>query len=398
MTDIMRLFLEPTSVAVIGVPRATGPDAYNIVENMLDAGFSGTIYPINPRAGEILGIKAYSSILDIDGEIDLAVIMIARAEVPRVVWECVRKDVKAITIVTQGFADADDEGKRLQAEVLQIARRNGTRIVGPNSWGTANPFRNFTSGFTPLVLQKHPIGLIAQTGFYAGQSQMAGKFLDLGNTCDIGFSEGLEYFENDPETKIVFLHIEGIKNGREFVKAASRLSKKKPIIALKVGRGEQGAKAAISHTGNLAGRDEIYEAAFRQCGIIRVSEICEFPDLAKALLNLPLIRGPRVGVITSTGGAGMMTIDILEKHGLRLAQLSSAALDRMSAIAPPWQSLGNPADMWAASMIEGHPLNEVVFTALDSMLQDDNVDAVMLLFPAFIVAGGNESRLLDICM
>ena len=395
MSDTMKPFLEPRSVALIGVPRAIGPEAYNTLENLLNAGFSGSVYPVNPKADGILGLRAYASILDIADNIDLAVISVSRSEVPRTVMECTRKDIRAITIVSQGFADADDEGRSMQEEIVRMARQGGARILGPNTWGTANPFNNFSSGFTPLVLERIPVGLIAQTGFYCGHPEVAGKFIDLGNACDINFADGLEYFDDDPDTKVILLHIEGIGDARKFMEMAARVSIKKPIAALKTGSGEQGAKAAQSHTGSLVGNDEIYEAAFRQCGVTRVRELHEFEDLAKTFLKLPLMKGRRVGIITPTGGAGMMTIDLVEKHRLSVAQLSTATLDRMNSLAPTWQRVGNPADIWPSSMIAGHPLEEVFLTALDSMLQDENVDGVMVLMPAF-VGRGEQTKLTEI--
>jgi len=386
LPDIMKRFLEPRSVAIIGVSRATGLASFNILENMINAGFSGRVYPVNPNADEILGIKAYPSVLDIADDIDLAVVSTPRTVVPGVVRECAQRGIKAITIVGQGFADGDDEGRVMQDEIVSIARQGGVRILGPNTFGTVNAFNKFSSAFIPMIMKRIPIGFISQTGFYfpgLPNFTVAGKGIDLGNACDIEFADGLEYFEDDPDIRLIFLHIEGIRDGRRFMEVARRVVRKKPILALKTGRGEEGARAAQSHTGTLVGRDEVYDAAFRQCGVVRITELDEFEDLAKAFLNLPLMTGRGVAVITVTGAVGIMAIDHLEKYGLRLARLSTGTLDRINALAPSWQRMDNPADIWPAAMIAGHPFDEVFATVLDSFAKDENVHAVLLIFAGF---------------
>lgn len=392
--DMMKPFLEARSVAIIGISRVTGPGTYNILENMINAGFSGRVYPVNPHADEILGIKVYPSVLDIPEDIDLAIITLPRLEVPRIVRECTQRGIRAITIVTQGFADGDEEGGEMQAEIVRIARQGGARVLGPNTWGTANAFNNFGSGFSPMMMAKIPIGFISQTGFYFGLPAVAGKGIDLGNACDIDFADGLECFEDDPDIRLILLHIEGIRNGRRFMEVAARVARKKPILALKTGRDEEGARAAQSHTGTLVGKDEVYDAAFRQCGVIRVGDVEEFEDLAKAFLNLPPMRGRGVAVITPSGGAGIMAIDLLRKHHLRLARLSPATLDRINAFTSAWQRIGNPADIWPAFAIAGHPLDEVFTTVLDSLLQDEDVHAVMLLLPT--IQAEQKAKVLEI--
>lgn len=395
MSNTMKPFMDPRSVALIGISRATGPDAHNILENLMNAGYSGRIYPVNPKADEILGLRAYASVLDIADDIDLAVLSVSRSEVLRTVMECTQMGIRAITIISEGFADANDEGREMQSEVVRIAREGGARILGPNTWGTANAFNNFSTGFTPMILGKIPSGFIAQTGFYFGLTDVAGKGIDLGNTGDIDFVDGLEYFEDDPDIKVIFLHIEGIRDGRRFMEVAARVARKKPILAVKTGRVEAAARATQSHSGSLAGSDEVYDAAFRQSGIIRVADLDQFEDLAKAFLRLPLMRGKGVAFITPSGGAGIMAIDLTQKHDLHLAQFSLETLGRVNALAPVWQRVDNPVDIWAASAFGKYPLREVFPTVLDSLLQDEDVHAVMLLFPGY-VAHTEEKKLLEI--
>ena len=396
MDSAMKPFMEPKSVAIIGISRLTGPGNYNILENLLSIGYSGKIYPVNPRAKEILGVRVYPSVLAVPGDIELAVISMPRSAVPRIVGECAQKGIKSIIIITRGFDDGDNEGRRLQAEISRIARQGGARILGPNTWGIANAFYNFTSGFSPMMMKRKPIGFVAQTGFYFGVPEIGGKGIDVGNATDIDFADALEYYETDPDTKVIFLHIEGLRNGRRFVEVAARVSRKKPILALKTGREEEAAKAVRSHTGSLAGRDEVYDAAFKKCGVIRVNELDEFESLARAFLSLPLMKGNGIAVITSSGGAGIKAIDLLPKHHLRLARLSPSTMERLNSFAPPWHTIGNPADIWPAFAVAGHPPEKVFSATLDALLRDDDVHAILLLFPAYTARPEQKAQVLEI--
>lgn len=382
----MKLFMEPGSVAVIGVSRRTGPGSFNIFENLVNSGFLGKLYPVNPYVDEIMGRKAYPSVKDVPEEIDLAVVSTPRSVVPGIVHECTEKGIRAIIVVGQGFADGDEEGRKLQAEILRIAGQGGARILGPNTFGTANAFNHFTSAFAPMIMKRVPIGIICQTGFYfvgLPNFTVVGKAIDLGNACDIEFAEALEYFEYDPDIRLIFMHIEGISNGRRFMEVARRVAKQKPVLALKTGKGEEGARAAQSHTGSLVGRDEVYDAAFRQCGVIRIGDTDEFEDLAKAFLNLPPMKGKGVAVITITGAGGIMAIDLLEKYNLRLAKLSAETLDRINALAPAWLRVGNPTDIWPAFMIAGYPVEQVFTTTMEACLNDEDVSGIILIFAGF---------------
>jgi len=226
-------------VALIGVSRQTGEGARNILEHILSYGYRGRIYPINPNVSEILGVKTYSSVTEITDDVDLAVIATPRSSVPQLVKECAECNIKAIVIVAQGFSDAsDEEGKQLQKEINDIAQAKQARILGPNTLGTANAFINFSSSFAKLRMKKHPIGVICQTGiFFVGFPEMAfvGKGIDLGNACDISFADGLKYFENDSETKVVALHIEGMQDTKAFTNISRDIARNNPVLALKKG-------------------------------------------------------------------------------------------------------------------------------------------------------------------
>ncbi|PIU55532.1 MAG: CoA-binding protein, partial [Chloroflexi bacterium CG07_land_8_20_14_0_80_51_10] len=384
IVEQMRLFMEPESIAFIGVPRDTGEGSLNVVENLVNYGFSGKIYPVNPNAKEILGIRAYPSIKDVPGKIDLAVILTPRSAVLGAVNECIEKKAKAIVIVAGGFADAGEEGKALQAQIVRIAREGGARILGPNSLGVANAFYNLSTAFLPLAIEKIPAAMICQTGMlFSGTPRfvLTGKAIDLANCSDIDFADGLEYFEDDPDVKLIALYIEGIQNGPRFVEVASRVARKKPILALKAGRSQLGAKAAQSHTGSLVGRDEVYDTVFKQCGIIRVSDMDELEDLSKAFLNLPLMKGRRIGIATISYAAGTLAVDACEDWNLEMAELSSETVARIKQLYPAWLSVRNPVDMGPASTT-AESIKSTAKTFLEALLSDEQVDGVVFIVGA----------------
>jgi Acyl-CoA synthetase (NDP forming) len=385
----MKNFLEPRSVAIFGVSRRTGKEAFNILESLLSYGYQGKVYPINPNASEILGIKCYSSIREVPEQCDLAIINLPRQLVPQVVRECASNGIESVVIETQGFADADDdEGKQLQGELDEVIRGSKVRVLGPNSLGTGNAFANFSSSFARLEMERVPVGVICQTGvFMCGFFflKLVGKGIDLGNGCDLDFADGLRYFEQDDDIKVVALHIEGIKDGRRFMEAANTITRKKPVVALKTGKSERAAQAAQSHTGSLVGKDEVWDVGLRQSGIIRVSDVDEFADVVKAFYTLPLMKGRRLGVVTYTGGVGIMCIDACQKCGLEMAKLSQATINRLDALYPSWQNVGNPADIWPAIMVERKAsLSEVEEIAVDTLLSDPGVDAVLCILGEFM--------------
>jgi acyl-CoA synthetase (NDP forming) len=378
----MKLFVEPASIAIVGATRQTGPGSFNIVERLLSHKYTGTVYPVNPNTSEILGVPAYPRIGDIPSPPDLAVIPVwERADVPQLVRECVEAGVKAIIVITQGFADGDAEGKALQAEVIRIAREGGVRILGPNSLGVANAFVGLTTSFLPHKMERVPVGVVCQSGiFFLNMRTFTalGKAIDIGNGGDIHFVEALRYYECDPETGVILLHIEGLPQGRRFMEAALRISRQKPIVALKVARHSEAARAVQSHTGSLSGRDEIVRVALRQAGVIEVDDIGQMEDLAKAFLRLPPMRGRRVGIISVSGGAGVMVLDACHDHGLTPAELTSQTHRRLRELSPDWMKSGNPVDMWPMSSYSGLSLSATALAGLKALLEDPGVDGVVL--------------------
>ncbi len=379
--DTMKPFVEPESVAIIGATRKNGPGTYNLVENMLQFGYQGRVFPVNPQADEILGLRTFPRIGDIGQAIDLAVINLPRDLVLKGIRECAAVGVKAVIVVGQGFADADEKGKGLQEEMVAIARENGMRILGPNTLGILNAFRPFTTSFMPLSREKAPVGVICQSGiFFVGSgkfSGMMGKGIDIGNACDIGFVEALSYLGDDPDVRVIAIHMEGLMRGREFVSLASRITRKKPVVIFKTGQSEAGARAAVSHSGSMAGRYQIYKAALTQAGCTLITEDSQMRDAVRALLHLPPMRGNRIAVITVTGAGGIMATDALERYGLALAPLSPETLDPVARLSPPWMPLGNPLDLWPAVM--KHGMQKVYPPALKALLADPAVDGVLCI-------------------
>ena len=387
----MKKFVEPKSVAIIGVsrsPRRMHEVAFDVLTNLVNCGYRGKIYPIHPQASKIRGLKAYATITDAPGDIDLAVVNLPRDSVPGIVKECVSNGVKAIIIITQGFADANDaQGKQLQRKIDNVIKGTDTRILGPNTFGTANAFINFSSSFLETQMEKKPVGLVCQTGvFFLSPPglEFIGKTIDLGNSSDVDFSDGLAYFEQDAETKVITLHIEGVSDGTRFLKQANQVVRKKPVIVLKTGRSEQAARAAQSHTGSLVGKDEIWDVVLKKAGVIRVSDIEELGDTTRAFYTLPLMKGRKIGIITWTGGFGIMGLDACQRFGLELAKLSSLSIDRLNALSPSWQDIDNPADIWpAVGIAKKGSLLEVLEVTVKNFLDDIEVDAVLCVLGVF---------------
>ncbi|MFZ5648175.1 MAG: acetate--CoA ligase family protein [Bacillota bacterium] len=381
----IKRFVEPESVAMIGVSSRTGPGSFNGMEYLIERGYKGRIYAVNPRGGEILGIKVYPTVTDIPEVVDLAVISTPRTAVPGIVRECVAKGIKAVAVITQGFADADDEGKKMQSEIVESIRGTGTRIVGPNTLGMVNAFENFYPSFVNYTNRVAANGVVCQSGvFLAGAldfSAGVGIGIDIGNTADIDFADCLAYFEMENRVRVVNLHMEGLHEGRRFMEAARRVSRLKPVLCLKTGRSEEGARAASSHSGSLAGEDAVYDAAFRQASVIRVNDVGEMNCLNKTFMTYTSIPGKRVAIVTISGGAGIAMVDACSQYGLDVADFSKETLEALAEVYPKWMEVGNPADIWPAGMSKGYlPVTRM---ALEKIMDDPQVDAVICITPAY---------------
>ena len=375
----MQTFMNPKNVALIGISRKSGPGSFNLMEVMSAFGFDGGIYPVNPNAAEILGQKAYPNVKSVKKDIDLAVITSPRQTTLSILQDCVAANIKAAIVVNQGFTDADEQGRQMQLQMVEFAKRNGIRILGPNTLGVINSFDDFTTSFMPVIKERVPVGLICQSGIhFVGPNKFSGwigKGVDLGNACDIGFYDALKYFAEDRDIKVIAIHMEGLNQGKEFLTLAGRVVKDKPIVIHKSGSSETGARAALSHTGSMAGNYQLLKAALHQAGVTFLETEGHMPHAVKTMLNLPPMKGKRVAVITYSGGAGIMISDALEKHGLLLASLSSVTIDEVVKLSPGWMPLSNPLDIWPAVMVHG--AHRAYSTALRAVMKDPNVDGII---------------------
>ena len=370
-------FLRPRSVALVGVSQKTGRGTFNILENLVEFGYKGEMYPVNPHASEILGFNAYKNVQSLPKAVDLAVIMTPRDIVPEIVEGCAEKGIKGAVIITEGFAEGDDRGSLLQGKIDDTVGRKGIRILGPNSIGILNSFQNFSSAFIPLPKNLAPIALISQSGgFFEGFPDCPfGKGIDLGNTSDVNFTDAISYFEKDDDIRVIVLYMEGVEDGQEFIATSRRVIRSKPIIVVKGGRGESGSKAAASHTGSLSGKDGLYSAMFRQAKILQADSIAAVGDITRAFLSLPPFTGNRIAVITPTGAGGIITLDSIEDYGLQPAVLSRETIEGIADLFQPWTDIGNPVDILSAGMAHGY--KHVYTKALESCLNDNNVDIVI---------------------
>jgi acetate---CoA ligase (ADP-forming) len=378
---VKSLFLSPRSVVFIGVPRKSGPGSLNPVDNLRNWGYEGQIKLVHPHVREIAGIPALRSVTQIDGQVDLAVISAPRETVPGIVRECGTKGIRAVIVTNQGFSEADFRGTELQREMLAEAERWGIRIIGPNTLGVSNAFHRFNSSFMPLQRQESPVGLVCQSGvFFVGVNQLIGGMgigIDVGNACDVNIVDAIQWLDEDEKIRVIALHAEEIPEGRRFMEVAEKVSRRIPIVALKTGRSQAGAKAAASHSGSLAADDRIVAAAFQKAGVLRIDETQDQLDLVRGFVRLPPMKGPRVAVVTLTGAGGIILLDALDRHGLHVSGFSGGTIGGIQGMSPDWMQLTNPIDIWPAVMKKG--MRKAYGTALRDALADPEVDGVLCL-------------------
>ncbi len=381
LADYGSLFLAPKSVAFVGVPRKSGPGALNPVDNLGRWGYQGRIQLVHPHVHEIAGLPVVPKVSQLSAPIDLAVISTPRETIPGIIRECGQKGIRAVIVTIQGFAEADSRGKELQARMLDEAGKFGIRILGPNTLGITNAFHRIDTSFMPSVREEVPIGLICQSGvFFVGVTQLIGGMgigVDIGNACDVGISDALEWLGADKRLRVIALHAEEIHGGKRFIEVAEKVSRRIPVVALKTGRSDAGARAAASHTGSMAAEDRIVDAAFRKAGVIRVDETQDQADLVRGFARLPPMRGPRVAVVTLSGAGGIIFLDAMERYGLEPSKLSGQTMSGIQSLSPDWMRLGNPIDIWPAIM--KHGIRKAFRTALEDSLSDPNVDGVICI-------------------
>jgi len=387
----LRAFFEPDGLVIIGASRNEGRPGYCAVENLVRLGYPGRIYPVNPEADEILGLKAFPDIESIPDRVEFAVVLAPAAEVMGLVPRLASKGVKAVTLVSGGFSEYSRQGAILESQIVEAARKAGIRIVGPNALGPINSSNNlaiFLAYMSPL--KKGAISLVAQTGQACSHviewvdsflRQGVSKVIDLGNKADIDDSEVVEYLADDPETKVIALHIEGMKNGRRFFEVARRACLKKPIVCYKSGWSEEGSRAAASHTGSMMGSKQVIDAALKQSGVIRVRDMDSLLEFSKAFAYLHPPKGNRVGIVTVSGGSGVMAIDTCVDVGLQLAEFSQETRRRLGKIQPPDLEVYNPFDVGKASVVLYGP--DIAFKeATQALIDDENTDCLLLVLGA----------------
>lgn len=378
--DMDTLF-NPKSAAVIGASDRMGTWGYGIIRRLASNGRA--VYAVNNREERVMGLKTYRSILDITESVDFAVICISAGQVPLVMRQCIKKGVKAALVVSGGMSEAGEDGARVEREVVKLAREGGLRFIGPNSMGHLNTSVNFSTMAWMRIVPSGPIGFVSQSGTYGQRFVRNGleagvgfsKCVSSGNEADLHLEDYLEYLGDGPETKLIALYIEGLREGRRFFDLARKITREKPIVVMKSGRTGAGARAARSHTAALVGDDSVLSAVFKQCGVIRVEEEDEFFDVAFALLHMPLPRGRKVAIVTEGGGIGVVASDACERAGLQLARLAPETLAALDLLLPPRWSRGNPVDM--TDVITAGKV--VTFDCLSAVMKDKNVDAVMLI-------------------
>ncbi|MFC2014577.1 acetate--CoA ligase family protein [Chloroflexota bacterium] len=370
----------PKSVAVIGASNSVGSWGERITKQLLSSK-NRLVYAINPGYPEILGLPSYKSILDIPDPVDLGIIVVRAELVPGALRELAEKKVPTALIISGGFSETDEAGARLQDEIVEIANRGGIRFIGPNTMGHLDTFAGMNSLSFMENIPKGPVSLIAQSGNMGSRIMQnvirhgigLNKFVCCGNEADITLEDYLEYFAGDPETKIIMLYVEGLRDARRFLEVAGKITKTKPVVVMKAGGTKNSARASRSHTGALAGSDAAYTAAFRQAGVIRVEDDDELCDVSIALLNQPLPRSNRVGILTMGGGLGVVTAEACEKEGLEIAELGSSTVEKLDEMLPSRWSHSNPVDLVGSNIGNGPDIMSVLWI----LMQDVNLDIII---------------------
>jgi len=380
----LKLILAPRSVAVIGASAREDSVGRAVFANILFSGYKGIVYPVNPRVKSILGVRAYPTILDIPDEVDLAIIIVPNIAVKKVIEECGAKGVKGAVIITAGFKEIGAEGEKLEKEVVEAARKNRISIIGPNCVGLINtdPQVSLNATFArPFTPRPGHIAFISQSGAfgvaaleYARRRDIRlSKFISVGNKADVNENTLLPALRDDEQTRVILLYLEDLVNPAEFMELSREIGEKKPILVIKSGRTSAGARAASSHTGALAGSDEIYNAFFTQAGVIRVDSLEELFDCGLAFASQPAPRSNRVAIITNAGGPGIVATDTIIRQGARLASLDARTKERLARLLPPTAALENPVDLI------GDAKEDRYESAIRIVLEDDSVDGAVII-------------------
>ena len=374
-------FFEPRAIAVIGASRDPEKVGHKVFKNILDSGFQGNLYPINPKATKLLGYECFRSVSEVPDEIDLAVIAIPAKIVPKVAEECGRKGVRGIVVISAGFSETGREGTLLERELVEICRKYDMRMQGPNCLGIISAHHPMNASFASASPLPGNIALISQSGAlgssilnWALQNNLGfTSFVSLGNEADLDAADFIEALADDDDTRVIGLYIEGVKHGERFIHVAKEASRKKPIIVLKAGTTDVGIRAISSHTGSLAGSDTAFSAAFEKANLLRIETLEELFDLVQAFEAQPIPQGKNVLIVTNGGGPGILAADACEKLGLELPSLEHEIMQNLRNRLPPHASVSNPVD------ILGDADDTRYMTALDAGFRSKRIDAIMVI-------------------
>lgn len=386
-------FFWPNSVAIVGATNNHLKMNFRILENLVNLKFKGRIYPVNTHAHSVLGIKAFSRLRDIKDNIDLVISAVPASQTMDIVKECNLIGVKRLVIITGGFSEGGDEGKRLTQEIASFVRENNIRTLGPNTLSPINTGNNLLISFNPVKkLKRGGLSFAFQSGFYEPKLNWIfahlgiNKIIDMGNKMDIHEADVLKYFLKDPDTKVIAMHIESLhSNGKEFFNLLRSTTREKPVIILKSGHTSAGSQAAASHTGSIAHEnDVVFDSLVSQAGAIRAKNIDQFFDFAKAFAFLPLPKGNKAAIIVLSGGEGVMATDSCQLSGLEIAELNSITHQKLKQILPPWKIPLNPFDAGVCMEFHLSKLKDF-FSTLSAIPKDENADATIMQMPPDIL-------------
>jgi len=386
---MMDLFFKPRSVAVVGASGTPGKLGYVIVKNIADSDFAGKVYPVNPKSDEILGYKVYRSVTEIPGDVDLVVTALPTPKLTvEAVEQCARKGVKAVIIESAGFAEIGGEGRVMQQQIVDIAEKNGIRVMGPNCSGIVS--RDIVTSIYPMTkkVPRGNVALIGQSGLLAAgmtsdmvenESLNINKVCSIGNKCDVNENDLLEYFGDDDSVDVISMYLETITDGRNLTRIAKKVAAQKPVIFLSGGRTEAGARAAMSHTGSIASNARIVEAAIKQTGMIMADDFTELKDFAKVFSTQPLPKGNRIAVITLAGSVGVVVSDLSTSFGLVLPKLTPETTEKLKDVFET--PIGNPVDLYFSVTRIG--FTETLETTFPDAFRDPNIDAAVVILAGF---------------
>lgn len=390
--SLFKNFFEPKSVAFVGASETPGKWGFTIMLHILQAGYKGSLIPVNPKRDKVFGIPCAKSIPEIEGTPDLAILVIPAKYVKIVMQQCADKGIKAVVVITSGFAEAGEEGKAMQKEIAEIARKGGVRFVGPNSMGIYTGYPDpLMSIMSSVIPSPGPIAVLAQsgnlgvslTGRFLRRGMGISRVVSVGNMGDLQMADYLEMLEDDEKTEIITIYLEGSSNGRRFMEACEKVTRKKPVVLLKGAKGKSGLKAAMSHTAALSGSYDTFKAAMQEVGVIVAESMDDVVNIAGSLHSHPLPKGNRVGVLTLGGGWGVLGSDACDQFGLDMAPLPQDIIDELNKDLPPYWSKGNPVDTVADTNVMMIP------KILQMLMRSDAYDAVLYLGAGYLAYQGD---------